>query len=235
MTTPIVIALISQKGGVGKSTLARAIATVAARAGLQVRLVDLDPQQRTLLFWENARRHYDVWPAITIEALATSRGADAGAAAADDLLILDMPGQVSEATLDVALRAHLVIQPTGPSLDDLQPAVLVFDALVKCGIPRKRLVFALCRLLSKAEEDKARAHLVDAGYVVLAGAVPERLVYREALDHGRSVTEVESTDINQLVDAMMAALFKKVEEQAGSVCDPGIAHTSERAGKSRGL
>jgi chromosome partitioning protein len=31
---PVVIALVSQKGGVGKSTLARAIAAVAARAGL---------------------------------------------------------------------------------------------------------------------------------------------------------------------------------------------------------
>src|SRR6266568_4114444 len=40
---PVVIAFVSQKGGVGKSTLARALAVAAARAGWIVKLVDLDP------------------------------------------------------------------------------------------------------------------------------------------------------------------------------------------------
>lgn len=209
---PVVIALVSQKGGVGKSTLARAIAAVAASAGLKVRLVDLDPQQRTLLLWEQARRNNEIRPEITIEALATSEGPSA-TAPFDDMLILDLPGQMSEATLHVALRAHVVVQPTGPSFDDLHPAVLVFQALSKCGIPRERLVFALCRLLNQAEEDKARRHLTAAGYTVLPGAIPERAAFREALDHGRSLTEIDA-GLDQLVSALMAGLFKKVEEQA---------------------
>ena len=211
---PVVIALVSQKGGVGKSTLARAIAAVAARAGLKVRLVDLDPQQRTLLHWEKARRDNEIWPEITIEALATSEGPGV-TAPADDLLVLDLPGQMSEATLHVARRAHLVVQPSGPSLDDLHPAVLVFHALLKCGVPRERLAFALCRLLSRAEEDRARDYLSAAGYAVLPGAIPERVAYREALDHGRSLTEIDS-GLDELVSALMAGLFKKVEEQAYS-------------------
>jgi chromosome partitioning protein len=214
---PVVIALISQKGGVGKSTLARAIAAVAARGGLKVRLVDLDPQQRTLLLWEKARRDNEIWPKITIEALATSDGPDA-TAPLDDLLILDLPGQMSQAALQVALRAHLVVQPTGPSLDDLHPGVLAFQALLKCGVPRERLVFALCRLLSQAEENKARAYLNSAGYAVLPGAIPERVAFREALDHGRSLTEIDS-GLDQLVSALMAGLFKKVEEQAHATSD----------------
>ena len=209
---PVVIALVSQKGGVGNSTLARAIAAVAARAGLKVRLVDLDPQQRTLLVWEQARRNNEIWPEITIEALATSEGSSA-TAPFDDLLILDLPGQMSEATLQVALRAHLVVQPSGPSLDDLHPGILVFHALLKCGVPRERLVFALCRVLNQAEEDKARDHLTATGYAVLPGAIPERAAYREALDCGRSLTEIDS-GLDQLVSALMAGLFKKVEEQA---------------------
>jgi chromosome partitioning protein len=209
----VVIALISQKGGVGKSTLARAIAAVAARAGLKVRLVDLDPQQRTLLLWEKARRDNEIWPEIVIEALAAEE-APIALARVDDLLILDLPGQMNEAALQVALRAHVVVQPTGPSLDDLHPAELVFHALVRCGVPRERLVFALCRLLNQAEENKARTYLAATGYAVLPGAIPERVMYREALDRGRSLTEVESHDLDQLVSALMAGLFQKVEEQA---------------------
>ncbi|MBX9588127.1 MAG: ParA family protein [Hyphomonadaceae bacterium] len=209
---PVVIALISQKGGVGKSTLARAIAAVAAGAGLKVRLVDLDPQQRTLLLWEKARRDNEIWPEITIEALATSEGPDVRAPM-DDVLILDLPGQMTEAALHVALRAHLVVQPTGPSRDDLHPGVLVFHALQNCGVPRDRLVFALCRLLTKAEEDKARSYLAAAGYAVLPGAIPERAAYREALDRGRSLTEIDA-GLDELVSSLMAGLFRKVEEQA---------------------
>lgn len=210
---PVVIALLSQKGGVGKSTLARAIAAVAAQAGLRVRLVDLDPLQRTLMLWEKTRRENDIWPRIAIEALATEQGPAATAPTDDDMLILDLPGQLSEAALQVAQRAHVVVQPTGPSMDDLNPAILVFDALVRCVVPRERLVFALCRLLTKAEEDKARLFLGAAGYTVLSGAVPERVAYREALDQGRSLTEINPPALDELVGALMAGLFRKLEEQ----------------------
>jgi len=68
-------------------------------------------------------------------------------------------------------------------------------------------------VLNHAEEDKARAHLTAAGYAVLPGAIPERVAYREALDGGRSLTELDS-GLDELVSALMAGLFKKVEEQA---------------------
>jgi chromosome partitioning protein len=41
----LVIAFISQKGGVGKSTLARGLATFASQQGLKTKIADLDLQQ----------------------------------------------------------------------------------------------------------------------------------------------------------------------------------------------
>ena len=55
MTT--IIAFVSQKGGVGKSTLARALAREAAYGGLQVKIADLDTQQGTSVDWHRTRLH----------------------------------------------------------------------------------------------------------------------------------------------------------------------------------
>ena len=41
---PVIVAFVSQKGGVGKSTLARGLLAVAAHV-MKARLADLDPQQ----------------------------------------------------------------------------------------------------------------------------------------------------------------------------------------------
>ena len=146
-----VIAFISQKGGVGKSTLARALAAVCAQAGLEVVLADLDPRQQTLIQWQKARTAQRVSPRLSVEPFDDAAEAVERAEACD-LLILDTPGGVNDDTLAVARTAHLIVQPTGPSLDDLHPTVLLFHELVDAGIPKSNLVAALCRVLDDEEE-----------------------------------------------------------------------------------
>ena len=159
-----VIAFISQKGGVGKSTLARALAAVCAQAGLEVVLADLDPRQQTLIQWQKARTAQRVSPRLSVEPFDNAAEAVIERAEACDLLILDAPGGVNDDTLSVARMAHLIVQPTGPSLDDVHPTVLLFHELVAAGIPKSRLVAALCRVLDEEEEAAARAYLKEAGY-----------------------------------------------------------------------
>ena len=110
---PAVIAFVSQKGGVGKSTLARALAAVCAHAGLEVVLADLDPRQQTLVHWQKARTAHHVSPRLSVEPFDDAAEA-AERAETCDLLILDTPGGVNDDTLSVARMAHLIVQPTGP-------------------------------------------------------------------------------------------------------------------------
>ena len=109
---PAVIAFVSQKGGVGKSTLARALAAVCAQAGLDVVLADLDPRQQTLVQWQKARASQRVSPRLSVEPFDDAAEAVERADACD-LLILDTPGGVNDDTLPVARTAHLIVQPTG--------------------------------------------------------------------------------------------------------------------------
>jgi chromosome partitioning protein len=212
MTT--IIAFVSQKGGVGKSTLARAVAREAAHGGLKVKIADLDTQQGTSVDWHRTRLQTGLQPEVAAEAFATAAQA-LKMAPYYDVLILDGPARTSSGTLDIAKVADLVVQPTGASVDDLKPAVREFHALIQAGISRDKLVFALNRIGTQAEEAEARAYIAEAGYAVLEGCLPERPAYRKAQNLGRAITETSFRQLNTTADALIQALIDRVGEPHG--------------------
>jgi chromosome partitioning protein len=208
---PVVVAFLSQKGGTGKSTLARALAAIVAHTGHRVRIADLDDRQQTIVEWEKLRRANGL-PAVEVEAFSETAKALASGLPGE-LLIIDAPAGVSRRTLQIARNADLVVQPSGGSIDDLRPAVLLFHELVQAGIPTNRLVIALCRMLGEREEEQARTYVGKAGFDVLPGSIPERLGYREAQNRGEALSEAKDRSLKQRVDRLMDALFDKVDAQ----------------------
>jgi chromosome partitioning protein len=69
------ILFTSRKGGVGKSTLARATAIALAAEGRKVLLADFDVEQRTCLRWQAQRLARHLEPAIDVEKF--SKGVEA--------------------------------------------------------------------------------------------------------------------------------------------------------------
>lgn len=207
MTT--IIGLISQKGGVGKSTLARALAREAAAGGLRVKLADLDTQQGTSTNWHRRRLEAGVEPAFSVEAFKTAAQA-LRVAPNYDVLVLDGPARASAATLEIAKQASLVIQPTGASADDLYPAVLTFHELVREGVPKSRLVFALSKIGTDAEESEARAYVGQAGFDALAGFIPERPAYRQAQNLGLTITETRFPQLNRRADELLQNVVDRI-------------------------
>jgi chromosome partitioning protein len=201
-----IIAFVSQKGGVGKSTLSRALGREAAKSGLSVKIADLDPGQGTTTEWGRIRTAAGIEPVIPVQLYRAT--ADAMVEAdRHDLLIIDGPAKTSTATLDIAKAANLVVQPTGASRDDLVPAVREYHALVRKGIPKQRLRLALVRIGTDAEEADARAFLAEAGYDVLPGSLPERPAYRMAQNEGRAVTEVKFATLQKHAEALVQAII----------------------------
>lgn len=209
----VMVAFVSQKGGVGKSTLARALATSAVAAGTDVRVADLDVQQATVTRWAERRRDAHSGPAIAVEAWATAADALAAADSDNQLLIVDAPPRASRGTLDIALRADLVVQPSGPGIDDLDPAILLFHELSRAGIADAKLVIALTRVASRREEDLARKYVEKAGYTVLPGSLLERPAYREAHNRGLSLAEVPDLDqrSQDLLRGLLAMIVDRVK------------------------
>src|SRR5258708_28575470 len=70
-----IVGVVSQKGGVGKSTLCHLIAREAAAAGKQVKILDFDTKQMTSTDWVRARLERALEPAIEAEPVKNIDGA----------------------------------------------------------------------------------------------------------------------------------------------------------------
>jgi chromosome partitioning protein len=208
----LIIGMISQKGGVGKSTLARLIAREYAAAGWNVKIADLDVSQGTSFNWQARRLRASVNPPIAVERFGSAEAA-LRVAPAYDLMILDGPPHSTSGTLRIADASDLVVLPTGLSVDDLEPSVLLAHELVKAKIQQNRIAFALCRVGdSDAELDEARRYIRNAGYHVLDAMLPEKTGFRRASDEGLALTETRFGTLNRRADQMAQAVVNRIAE-----------------------
>ncbi len=210
------IGVISQKGGVGKSTIARLIAREFSASEWRVKIADLDIQQGTSFSWHGRRLQNCVEPVIFVERFGTVAQALAQNDAYD-LVILDGPPHATIGTRQIAAASDLVVLPTGLSLDDLEPSVLLAHELVKNGTARKKIVFVLCRVGDSASEhDEARRYLSQAGYHCLEASIPDKIAYRRACDEGRALTETRFASLNARAEAVAQELVDYLTEQNSS-------------------
>jgi chromosome partitioning protein len=196
------LGMVSQKGGVGKSTLARLVAREYAAAAWSVKIADLDISQGTSFNWQARRLQNVIEPTVAVERFGS---VDQVLKQREhyDLLILDGAPHSTSATLKIAEACNFLVLPTGLSLDDLEPSVLLAHELVKKNIRSKKLLFALCRVGdSETEIREARAYIAQAGYEVLPGEIPEKIAYRRASDEGRTLTETRFASLNQKGDRL---------------------------------
>ena len=161
--------MVSQKGGAGKSTLARLFARELAQDGFTVKIADLDTQQTTCTEWASERAETGIEPEIQVQPFGNLKTA---LAEADrfDAYIFDGRPHSSRQTLEIATVAQLIVIPTGQTKDDLRPAVNLAHSLVDSGIDSSRIVFALVKTTrSMAEIGAARTYLEQTDYTLLDG------------------------------------------------------------------
>ena len=93
-----IISLVSQKGGVGKSAIARLLAVEFMRAGWSVKIADLDTMQGTSTKWKLRRDAAKVQPEVPVEKFATIERA-VREAEKYDLLLVDGPAHAEKGGL----------------------------------------------------------------------------------------------------------------------------------------
>jgi chromosome partitioning protein len=209
----MIVSLISQKGGVGKSALSRLIAVEFAKAGWSVKIGDLDTGQGSTAKWKARRDEHGIEPEIPVEKYATVDRAIKDSANYD-LMILDGPAFAERRGLTMATASDLIIMPTGSSLDDMEPRVETAYEVEDKGIDSEKIVFAFCRVEgSKSEDAAARAYLKKARVNVLEAVFPDRASIRQAHNTGRAASEVSHPSVKSKVLPMAQAIADKLQNR----------------------
>jgi chromosome partitioning protein len=185
-----IIAIISQKGGAGKTTLAVHLATAAAKAGQRSAIIDLDPQG-TAASWSDRRKAEDpeVISGQAVRLPALTKAAEENGA---DLLILDTAPNADQTASLAARAADLVLIPCRPAAFDLE-AVQTTLMLAKTAEKPAYVVLNAVPPRSGGIDNEATATLKDQG----ASVAPHQLTHRAAFAHGvidgRTAQEFEPT------------------------------------------
>jgi chromosome partitioning protein len=179
------IALIAQKGGVGKTTMA---VNLAVATGPKTALFDLDPQESAVI-WADRRKA----EAPHVEFLTERRlpdGLSAAEKAGFTLAIIDTPPAAGPQAFTAAQAADLVLIPCRPSLVELD-AIRRTAQLIKSAGITAYVVFNAAPPGATTLLDDARSIVQATGLAVAPVILRERSAYRGAWPLGKGVTETE--------------------------------------------
>ncbi len=200
------VAIISQKGGAGKTTLSTHLAVEAETRGMQTALFDLDPQS-SASSWSDKRgtgtpvvvsAHAARLPALLKEAEAQHA----------DLVIIDSAPNADSASLEAARAADLILIPCRPAAFDLQAigTTLSLASLAK----KKAFVLLNAVPVQGRTGEEARKALESRGVSVAGSCIHHLVAFSHSVNDGRTAQELDpksraASEIRALFDWITAA------------------------------
>jgi chromosome partitioning protein len=187
----MIIGVLSQKGGVGKTTIAVNAAATLATRGRRVLLVDADPQGSSLA-WSSARDRDPLFPVVGMAKPSLHR--DLPEIAKDyDVVVIDGAPRVNELGRSAILASDTILIPVQPSPYDVWAAAVTVQLIREAHQFRDSLTAAFVinrKIVNTAIGRDVASALDHFGTPVLPGHLCQRVVYAESASQGLSVVEV---------------------------------------------
>lgn len=181
------VAIISQKGGAGKTTLALHLATSSALQGRNTAIIDLDPQA-SAANWSD-RRVAEIPVVLSAHASRLSHEIDRVKDMGGDLLIIDTAPHSDSAALEAAKAADLILVPCRPAILDIEAISNTLNLVKTTGKPIFVVMNAVAPQGSEATE--AAEAIAELGVGICPVQLRQRVAFSRALISGQSAEEFE--------------------------------------------
>lgn len=181
------IAIISQKGGAGKTTLTLHLAVASTKAGYNTAIIDLDPQASSTK-WSD-RRENELPVVISAHASRLQHEISRIKKLNGDILFLDTAPHSDSTALEAAKLADIVLIPCRPAILDMEAIINTLDLVHTTKTP----VFVVMN--ATAPHGKERIEAIEAINNLGAETAPywfvERVAYARSLVSGQTAQEFE--------------------------------------------
>jgi chromosome partitioning protein len=208
----MIIAVLNEKGGVGKTTLVTNLARAAQKADNKVLLVDSDPQGSLRDWLAAAGENSDYPPMIAMDKPAMIKDLKSIARQYDTVFVDGCPKSMGMITATVTV-ADVVLIPVQPSGFDLWAANSVVDLVrqrqeIADGKPKA--AFIISRQITNTRlANESKQALQELGMPIFQGVTSQKIAYAQASSNGRTVLD---SDPEGAAGKEITALAKELKE-----------------------
>ena len=188
----MIIGLLNQKGGVGKTTLSVNLAASLARTGARLLLIDADPQG-SALDWAAARGEESLFSVIGFPR-ATIHKEIGKIGQGYDHVIIDGPPRVTDLARSAIMASDVVLIPVQPSPYDIWSVDEIVKLTEEARVYRdnQKVTFVINRKIANSIIGRdVREALANYSIPTMTAAVTQRVIYAEAVAQGQAVYELD--------------------------------------------
>jgi chromosome partitioning protein len=216
----MIISVLNQKGGVGKTTLSVNLAAAFVESGCSVLLVDADPQGSSLA-WSAARQRDALFPVVGMAKKSLHK--DLPRVADDyDVTLIDGCPRVNEIARSAILASDMILIPVQPSPVDVWATDEIVQLVEEAQQFRDTIDAAFVvnrKIVNTAIGRDVRVAFKGLPFPLLKEAVCQRVVFAESFAEGMSVLEVQpnkaaAKEVRELAEKLIKPVKTKKRRAA---------------------
>jgi chromosome partitioning protein len=209
----MIIGILNQKGGVGKTTISVNLAASLSRDGSRVLLIDADPQGSSL-DWAAARDGDPLFSVVGFPRPSIHKEIGQLGQGYDHVLI-DGPPRVTDLARSSIMASDLVLIPVQPSPYDVWAAEEIVKLIDEARVYKENIksVFVINRKITNTAIGRDVGDALSAYPVpVLVATITQRIVFAEAAVQGKSIFEIDAVGLAaREIDAVKNELLEFIK------------------------